>query len=75
MYSKKKKEKKREKRKGFCFIISKLVNELCYMLQSGDLSIFSSKRKRKKEKKRKKKRTIERHLCLILPFGLILPVF
>ena len=50
MYSK----KEREKRKGFCFIISKLVNELCYMLQSGDLEIFSSKRKRKKKGERRK---------------------
>ena len=64
----------REKLKGFCFIISKLVNELCYMLQSGDLDIFSSKRK-KEEKRRKKKRTVERHLCLMLPVGFILPVF
>ena len=71
MYSK----KEREKLKRFCFINSKLVNELCYMLQSGDLDIFSSKRKRKTEKRRKKKRTVERHLCLILPVGLILPVF
>ena len=66
--------KEREKVKRFCFISSKLVNELCYMLQSGHLDIFSSKRK-KKEKRRKKKRTVERHLCLILPVGLILPVF
>ena len=47
MYSK----KEREKLKGFCFINSKLVNELCYMLQSGNLSIFSSKRKKEKEEK------------------------
>ena len=71
MYSKEKKEKL----KRFCFINSKLVNELCYMLQPGDLDIFSSKIKRKKEKKRKKKRTVERHLYLILPVGSILPVF
>ena len=65
------------KKKGFGFIISKLVNELCYMLQSGDLDTFSSKRKKKerKKKRRKKKRTGERHLCLMLPVGLILPVF
>ena len=50
------------------------------MLQFGDLDMFSSKRKkkkkkkRKKEKRRKKKRTVERHLCLILLVGLILPV-
>ena len=44
--------KKREKLKIFCFINGKLVNELCYMLQSSDLDIFSSKRK-KKEKKEK----------------------
>ena len=61
------------KKKGFCFINSKLVNEFCYMLQSGDLGIFSSKRKKKERKKnrRKKKRTVQRHLCLILPDGLI----
>ena len=49
-------KKEREKLKGFCFIDSKLVNELCYMLQSDDLGIFSSKRKRKKEKKKEKKK-------------------
>ena len=64
-------QKERKKRKRFCIINSKLVNKLCYMLQSGDLDIFSSKRKRKKEKRRKKKGTVERHLCLILPSGLI----
>ncbi len=46
-------KKEREKLKGFCFINSKLVNELCYMLQPGDLSIFSSKRKKKERKKEK----------------------
>ena len=53
MYSKKKKKKREKKLKRFCFINSKLVNEFCYMLQSGDLNIFSSKRK-KKERKREK---------------------
>ena len=73
MYSK----KEREKLKGFCFIISKLVNELCYILQSGDLDTFSSKKKEKerKKKRRKEKKTGERHLCLMLPVGLIMPVF
>ena len=71
MYSK----KEREKLKRFCFINSKLVNEYCYLLQSGDLDIFSSKRIKKKGKRRKKKRTVKRHLCLILPVGLIFPVF
>ena len=33
------------------------------------------KEKRKKEKRRKKKRTVGRHLCLMLPAGLIYPVF
>ena len=54
MYSKKKKE--REKLKGFCFINSKLGNELCYMLQAGDLSIFTSKRKKKERKKEKEEK-------------------
>ena len=31
--------------------------------------------KEKKKERRKKKRTVERHLCLIFPVGLILPVF
>ena len=53
MFSKKKK-KKREKLKGFGFIIRKSVNELCYMLQSGDLDIFSSKRKKEKKEKEEK---------------------
>ena len=48
MYSK----KEREKLKGFGFIIRKFVNELCYMLQSGDLDTFSSKRKKKERKKK-----------------------
>ena len=43
-------KKEREKLKGFCFINSKLVNELCYKLQPGDLSILSSKRRKKEEK-------------------------
>ena len=70
MYSK----KDREKLKRFCFTISKLVNELCYMLQSSDLDTFSSKRKKRerKKKRRKKKRTGERHLCLMLPIDGIL---
>ena len=50
MYSK----KKGGKLKGFCFINSKLVNDLCYMLQPDDLCIFSSKRKKKKERKKGK---------------------
>ena len=44
------------------------------MLQFGDLDIFSSKRnekERKKKKRRKEKRSVEKHLCLILPVGLI----
>ena len=45
MYSKRKKKLKR-----FCFINSKLVNELCYMLQSGEV-----KEKRKKEKGERRK--------------------
>ena len=48
-------KKEREKLKEFCFIISKLVNELCYMLQSGDLDTFSSRRKKKKKKEKKEK--------------------
>ena len=51
MYS----NKGREKPKGFCFIISKLVNELHYMLQSGDLDTFSSERKKKERKEKKEK--------------------
>ena len=50
MYSKKEKEKQ----KGFCFINNKLVDELCYILQPGDLSIFSTKREKTKERKKKK---------------------
>ena len=42
--------------KGFCFINSKLVNELCYMLQPGDLSIFSRERKKKERKKEKEEK-------------------
>ena len=49
-------QKERKKLKGFCFINSKLVNELCYMLQSGDLDIFSSKRKKKERKKEKEEK-------------------
>ena len=30
------------------------MNELCYMLQSGDLDIFSSKGKKKKERRKEK---------------------
>ena len=45
------------------------------MLQSGDLTFFQVKEKERKKKGRKKKRTVERHLCLILPVGLTLPVF
>ena len=52
MYSK----EEREKLKGFCLIISKLENELCYMLQSGDLDTFSSKRKKKERKKKGERR-------------------
>ena len=52
MYSK----KEREKLKRFCFINSKLVNELCYMLQSGDLDIFSCKRKKKEKRKEKEEK-------------------
>ena len=55
MHSKKKKKKEREKLKGFCFIISKLVNELCYMLQSCDLDTFSSKRKKERKKEKVEK--------------------
>ena len=33
-------KKEREKLKRFCFIIVKLVNELCYILQSSDLDTF-----------------------------------
>ena len=47
-------QKERKKVKIFCSIDSKLVNELCYMLQSGDLDIFSSKRKKKERKKKEK---------------------
>ena len=43
-------QKERKKLERFCFINSELVNELCYMLQSGDLDIFSSKIKIKKRK-------------------------
>ena len=32
------------------------MDELCYMLQSGDLHTFSSKRKKKERKKKKKKK-------------------
>ena len=42
------------------------------MLQSGDLSIFlSKKKKKKKEKKEKEEKDCKRHSCLILPAGLI----
>ena len=45
----------------------------CFSLAT---STFSQvKEKERKKKKRKKKRTVERHLCLILPVDLILPVF
>ena len=44
-------QKERKKLKRFCFMNSKLLNELCYMLQSSDLDIFSSKRKKKERKK------------------------
>ena len=52
MYSK----KKERNRKYSISSIVKLVNELCYMLQSGVLDIFSSKRKRKKGKEEKKEK-------------------
>ena len=52
MYSKKEKEKL----KGLCFIISKLVNELCYMVQSGELDTFPRKRKKKERKKKGERR-------------------
>ena len=52
MYSK----KEIEKLKGFCFINSKLVNELCYMLQPGDLSLSSGKRKKKERRKEKEEK-------------------
>ena len=65
-------KKEREKLKGFRFIISKLVNEVCYMHQS---DIFSSTKKKRKSEKKKKKRTVARRLCLILTVGLMLPVF
>ena len=51
----KEKREKKEKLKGFRFIISKLVKELCYMLHSGDLDIFSSKRKKKEKKEKEEK--------------------
>ena len=52
MYSK---ERERKKRKRSCFINSKLVNKLCYVLQSGDLDIFSGKTKRKEKKEKEEK--------------------
>ena len=58
MYSK----KEREKLNGFCFIISRFVNELCNMLQSGDLDTFSSKRKKKKEKKGERRKELVRDI-------------
>ena len=47
-------KKEREKFKRFCSIKSKLVNEVCYMLQSGNLDIFSRKRKKKKKVRKRK---------------------
>ena len=52
MYS----EKEKEKQKGFCFINSKLVDELGYLPQPSDLSIFLSKRKKKERKKEKEEK-------------------
>ena len=64
-------KKEREKLKGFCFLDSKLVNELCYMPQPGDLGIFSSKRKKKERKKEKEEKDCWETFSLILPAGLI----
>ena len=63
MYSKKKKKTERGELKGFCFISSKLVNELCHTLQSGDFGIFSSKRKKKERKKKERKKEKEEKDC------------
>ena len=49
-------KKEREKLKEFCFIFSKLVNELCYMLQSGDLDIFSQVKEKERKKKEKEEK-------------------
>ena len=56
MYSKKKKEKKRETVKVLFHQLLNLLNELCYMLQSGGLDTFySSKRKERKKKEKEEK--------------------
>ena len=49
------------------------MNELCYMLQSGDLVTFTRAREKERKKKVKEKDCCD--ICLILPVGLILPVF
>ena len=64
-------QKERDNWKYSVSSIVNLVNELCYMLQSGDLDTFSSKRKKKERKKEEEEeRTVERHFCLMLSFVL-----
>ena len=49
-------QNERKKLERFYFINSKLVNELCYLLQSGNFDIFSNKRKNKERKKEKEEK-------------------
>ena len=49
-------KKERDKLKGFSFINSKSVNELCYMPRPGDSGIFASKRKKKERVKEKEEK-------------------
>ena len=55
-------KKESEKLKRFCFINSKLVNELCYMLQSGDLDIFLGKRKKERKIKGERRKGLLRDI-------------